>query len=104
MRVSDHTSISFGNRYSSPAEPKSTRINVRPKFSMSLTKVPRSDKRTPVLCDRITLVILSESPGFIHCLPVFLFFFSQWELREFFGRLMLYYHAVGVIFPRIRFH
>jgi len=57
--------ISFGNRYSFPAEPKSTRINLRPKFSISPTKVPCRGKRTPVLCDRISFAVLSESPVFM---------------------------------------
>jgi hypothetical protein len=63
LRVSLNTS--FGNRYSSPAEPKSTRISCRPKFSMSLTNVPCRGKRTPVFCDRTSFVVLSESPVFI---------------------------------------
>jgi hypothetical protein len=56
---------SSGNRYSSPAEPKSTRINFRPKFSMSLTKVPCRGRSTPVRCERISFAVLSESPVFI---------------------------------------
>ena len=56
---------SFGNRYSFPAEPKSTRISFRPKFSMSLTKIPCRGNGKPVFCDRISFVVMSESPVFI---------------------------------------
>jgi len=65
LGIAFSTDTSFGNRYSFPAEPKSTRISFRPKFSMSLTNVPCRGKRTPVLGERITLVVLSESPVFI---------------------------------------
>ena len=47
------------------AEPKSTRISFRPKFSMSLTKVPCRSKNIPVFCERIRAVVLSESPVII---------------------------------------
>ena len=59
------THTSFGNKYSSPAEPKSTRISLRPKFSTSLMNVPCRGKTTPVFRDRIGIVVRSESPVFI---------------------------------------
>src|SRR6266542_6593387 len=95
LAVSANTS--FGNRYSSPAGPKSTRISLRPKFSTSLTKVPCRGKRTPVFCDRISFVVLTESPVFIvaswrQLLPIFPAMTSI--------VLSLCYRAIEVIFPR----
>jgi hypothetical protein len=56
---------SSGNKYSSPAGPKFTRISLRPIFSMALTNVPSRGKRTPVFCERIGLMVFNESPGFM---------------------------------------
>jgi hypothetical protein len=57
--------ISSGNRYSSPAVPKLTKISFRPRFSTALTKVPSLGKRVPVFCDRIGLIVFNGSPGLI---------------------------------------
>jgi hypothetical protein len=54
---------SSGNRYSSPAVPKFTRIKFRPRFSTALTKVPSRGRRTPVFWDRMGLTVFNESPG-----------------------------------------
>ena len=54
--------ISSGNKYSSPALPKFTRINCRPKFSIALTKVPSLGNMIPVFCDRMGLMVLNASP------------------------------------------
>src|SRR3990170_7229064 len=57
--------ISSGKMYSSPAAPKFTRISWRPMFSIARTKVPSRGRTTPVLCDRIGLLVFNGSPGFI---------------------------------------
>ena len=56
--------ISSGNKYSSPAVPKFTRISFRPMFSTARTKVPSRGRKVPVFCERIGLTTFSGSPGF----------------------------------------
>src|SRR5262249_23693634 len=57
--------ISFGRRYSVPASPKSTRIKVLPMFSLALTKIPSLDSMSPVRWERMDIIVLIFSPGFM---------------------------------------
>lgn len=64
--------ISSGNKYSSPAVPKLTRISFRPRFSTVLTKVPSRGKSAPDFCDRINFLVFNRSPGLMAASTVFL--------------------------------
>jgi hypothetical protein len=57
--------ISCGSRYSVPASPKSTKIKVLPMFSLALTKIPSLGSMSPVRWERMDIIVLIFSPGFM---------------------------------------
>ncbi len=53
---------SLGHRFFRYGSPKSTRISLLPRFSISLTTVPSLGRKVPVCLDRIAMAVFTCSP------------------------------------------
>src|SRR5215813_13518433 len=72
MEIQIVTSTSSSKRYSARPSSNSTSRSVRPRFSVTETRVPSLGKSIPVFAERIVFVRFNFRPVFISHLGVFL--------------------------------